>query len=116
MKTQKEITEKIDTLNNKIAGMKAEDEKNLTNELKVILAGTELQSIILSGIVNNNEETIRQLLKRFEDRSVELNEKYEQASGENNAQMKNKIHAMVWTNDIRMDTLKWVLEEDSEGI
>ena len=30
--------------------------------------------------------------------------------------MKNQIHAMIWTNDIRLDTLKWVLEEDDEEI
>ena len=46
----------------------------------------------------------------------ELNEKYEEASLAGNAEMKNQIHAMIWTNDIRLDTLKWVLEEDDEEI
>ena len=116
MRTKEEIGEKIEELNDKIAGIKAEDEENLTNELKVILAGSELQSIMLTSTLTSNEEQVRNLLQRFNIRAFELNEKYEEASLREDQMEKNQIHAMIWTNDIRIDTLKWVLEEEDVGI
>lgn len=113
MRTKEEIGEKIEVLNDKIAGLRAEED-DLTNELKVILAGSELQSIMLTSTLVNSESQVRDLLEKFELRAEELNEKYEEASLAENAEMKNQIHAMIWTNDIRLDTLKWVLEEDDE--
>ena len=113
MKTKEEIGEKIEVLNDKIAGLRAEED-DLTNELKVILAGSELQSIMLTSTLVSSESQVRDLLEKFELRAEELNEKYEEASLAENAEMKNQIHAMIWTNDIRLDTLKWVLEEDDE--
>ena len=115
MKTKEEIGEKIEVLNDKIAGLRAEED-DLTNELKVILAGSELQSIMLTSTLVSSESQVRDLLEKFEQRAEELTEKYEEASLEGNAEMKNQIHAMIWTNDIRLDTLKWVLEEDDEVI
>ena len=115
MRTKEEIGEKIEILNDKIAGLRAEED-DLTNELKVILAGSELQSIMLTSTLVNSESQVRDLLEKFELRAEELNEKYEEASLAENAEMKNQIHAMIWTNDIRLDTLKWVLEEDDEEI
>ena len=115
MKTKEEIGEKIEVLNDKIAGLRAEED-NLTNELKVILAGSELQSIMLTSTLVSSESQVRDLLEKFEQRAEELTEKYEEASLEGNAEMKNQIHAMIWTNDIRLDTIKWVLEEYDEGI
>ena len=97
MRTKEEIGEKIEVLNDKIAGLRAEED-DLTNELKVILAGSELQSIMLTSTLVNSESQVRDLLEK------------------GNAEMKNQIHAMIWTNDIRLDTLKWVLEEDDEEI
>jgi hypothetical protein len=47
---------------------------------------------------------------------LELTEKYEEASIEGNAELKNQVHAMIWTNDIRLDTIKWVLEEEDMEI
>ena len=115
MKTQEEIGEKIEVLNDKIAGLRAEGE-DLNNELKVILAGSELQSIMLTSTLVSSETQVRDLLEKFEQRAEELTEKYEEASIEGNVDLKNQIHAMIWTNDIRLDTLKWVLEEDDEEI
>ena len=115
MKTKEEIGEKIEVLNDKIAGLRAEEE-NLTNELKVILAGSELQSIMLTSTLVSSESQVRNLLEKFEQRAEELTEKYEEASIAGNTGMKNQIHAMIWTNDIRLDTIKWVLEEDNEEI
>ena len=115
MKTKEEIGEKIEVLNDKIAGLRAEED-NITNELKVILAGSELQSIMLTSTLVSSESQVRDLLEKFEQRAEELNEKYEEASIAGNAEMKNQIHAMIWTNDIRLDTIKWVLEEDEEEI
>ena len=112
MKTKEEIEEKIEFLNDKIAGVRAEDEENLSNEIKVILAGSELQSIMLTSTLVNSEAQNRDLLKRFELRAEELNKKYEEASAEGNIEVKNQIHGMIWTNDIRLDTIKWVLEVD----
>ena len=86
MKTKEEIGEKIDALNDKIAGLRAEEE-DLTNELKVILAGSELQSIMLTSTLVSSESQVRDLLEKFEQRAEELTEKYE-----------------------------WVLEEDEEEI
>ena len=115
MKTKEEIGEKIEVLNDKIAGLRAEED-DLTNELKVILAGSELQSIMLTSTLVSSESQVRDLLEKFEQRAEELTKKYEEASIAGNAEMKNQIHAMIWTNDIRLDTIKWVLEEDDEGI
>lgn len=113
MKTKEEIGEKIEKLNDLIAGLRAE-EGNLSNEQKVILAGSELQSIMLTSLLVNSEAQIRDLLEKFEKRAEELDAKYIEASESNNAEMKAQIHGMVWTNDIRLDTIKWVLEEDLE--
>ena len=115
MKTKEEIGEKIEVLNDKIAGLRAEED-GLTNELKVILAGSELQSIMLTSTLVSSESQVRDLLEKFEQRAEELTEKYEEASIEGNVDLKNQIHAMIWTNDIRLDTLKWVLEEEDEEI
>ena len=115
MKTKEEIGEKIEVLNDKIAGIRAEEE-DLTNELKVILAGSELQSIMLTSTLVSSESQVRDLLEKFEQRAEELTKKYEEASLAENVEMKNQIHAMIWTNDIRLDTIKWVLEEDNEEI
>ena len=115
MKTKEEIGEKIEALNDKIAGLRAEEDE-LNNELKVILAGSELQSIMLTSTLVSSESQVRDLLEKFELRAEELNKRYEEASIEGNAELKNQIHAMIWTNDIRLDTIKWVLEEDDEEI
>ncbi len=115
MKTKEEIGEKIELLNDKIAGLRAEED-DLSNELKVILAGSELQSIMLTSTLVNSETQNRDLLEKFERRAEELTKKYEEASLEENTEMKNQVHAMIWTNDIRLDTIKWVLEEDNEQI
>ena len=115
MKTKEEIGEKIEVLNDKIAGLRAEEE-DLTNELKVILAGSELQSIMLTSTLVSSESQVRDLLEKFEQRAEELTKKYEEVSLAENVEMKNQIHAMIWTNDIRLDTIKWVLEEDNEEI
>ena len=115
MKTKEEIGEKIEALNDKIAGLRAEEE-DLTNELKVILAGSELQSIMLTSTLVSSESQVRDLLEKFEKRAEELNERYEEASIEGDGEAKNQLHAMIWTNDIRLDTIKWVLEEDDEMI
>ena len=115
MKTKEEIGEKIEALNDKIAGLRAEEEE-LNNELKVILAGSELQSIMLTSTLVSSESQVRDLLEKFELRAEELNKRYEEASIEGNAELKNQLHAMIWTNDIRLDTIKWVLEEDDEEI
>lgn len=115
MKTKDEIGEKIELLNDKIAGLRAEED-DLSNELKVILAGSELQSIMLTSTLVNSETQNRDLLEKFERRAEELTKKYEEASLEENTEMKNQVHAMIWTNDIRLDTIKWVLEEDNEQI
>lgn len=115
MKTKEEIGEKIEVLNDKIAGLRAEEE-DLTNELKVILAGSELQSIMLTSTLVSSESQVRDLLEKFEKRAEELNERYEEASIEGDGEAKNQLHAMIWTNDIRLDTIKWVLEEDDEMI
>ena len=115
MRTKEEIGEKIEVLNDKIAGLRAEED-DLTNELKVILAGSELQSIMLTSTLVSSESQVRDLLEKFEQRADELTKKYEEASLAENVEMKNQIHAMIWTNDIRLDTIKWVLEEDNEEI
>ena len=115
MKTKEEIGEKIELLNDKIAVLRAEED-GLTNELKVILAGSELQSIMLTSTLVSSESQVRKKKKKFEQRAEELNAKYEEASVEGNAEMKNQIHAMIWTNDIRLDTIKWVLDEEEEMI
>ncbi len=115
MRTKEEIVEKIELLNDKIAGLRAEEDE-LTNELKVILAGSELQSIMLTSTLVNSETQNRDLLEKFEKRAEELNKRYEEASVEGNVELKNQTHAMIWTNDIRIDTIKWVLEEDDEVI
>lgn len=115
MRTNEEIQEKIDKLNDKIAGLRAEED-NLNNELKVILAGSELQAIMLTSMLVSSESQARQMLEKFEQRAEELNNKYEEASLEENMELKNQTHAMIWTNDIRLDTVKWVLEEDEIGI
>lgn len=115
MKTKEEIGEKIEKLNDLIAGLRAEED-NLSNEQKVILAGSELQSIMLTSMLVNSEEQIRDLLEKFERRAEELDEKYVEACEENNSELKAQLHGMVWTNDIRLDTIKWVLEEDMEEI
>ena len=91
MRTKEEIGEKIEELN-------------------------ELQSIMLTSTLTSNEEQVRNLLQRFNIRAFELNEKYEEASQRDDQMEKNQIHAMIWTNDIRIDTLKWVLEEEDVGI
>ena len=116
MRSLEEIGAKIEELNDKIAGIRAEDEENLTNELKVILAGSELQSIMLTSTLTSKEQQVRDLLEKFLERADELNERYEEASIADDAAAKNQLHAMIWTNDIRIDTLKWVLEEEDVGI
>ena len=114
MRTKEEIGEKIEILNDKIAGLRAEED--LSNELKVILAGSELQSIMLTSTLVSSESQVRDLLEKFEERAEALTEKYEEASIEGNAELKNQVHAMIWTNDIRLDTIKWVLEEEDMEI
>ena len=114
MRTKEEIGEKIEILNDKIAGLRAEED--LSNELKVILAGSELQSIMLTSTLVSSESQVRDLLEKFEERAEELTEKYEEASIEGNAELKNQVHAMIWTNDITSDTIKWILEEEDMEI
>ena len=70
----------------------------------------------MTSTLVSSESQVRDLLEKFEQRAEELNAKYEEASIEGNAEMKNQIHAMIWTNDIRLDTIKWVLDEEEEMI
>ena len=115
MRTKEEMGEKIEKLNDITVALRAEED-NLSNEQKVILAGSELQSIMLTSLLVNTEEQTRELLEKFERRAEELDAKYVEASEANNAELKARIHGMIWTNDIRLDTIKWVLEEDEEEI
>lgn len=115
MKDQNEIKEKINELNEKIEGMNSQKEE-LSNELKVILAGSELQALMLQTVLNKDENKVKDLIKMFEDRAIELTEKYEKASEKPSSRGdKQEIHAMIWTNDIRLDSLKWVLEEETNN-
>lgn len=113
MRTKEEMGEKIEKLNDIIVALRAEED-NLSNEQKVILAGSELQSILLTSLLVNTEEQTRELLEKFERRAEELDAKYVEASEANNAELKARIHGMIWTNDIRLDTIKWVLEVEPE--
>ena len=113
MRTKEEMEEKIEKLNDITAALRAEED-NLSNEQKVILAGSELQSIMLTSLLINNEEQTLDLLEKFERRAEELDAKYVEASEANNAELKARVHGMIWTNDIRLDTIKWVLEVDPE--
>jgi len=71
---------------------------------------------MIASVSQADEETVRKLLKRFEDRGEELTKNYETASKYDHIEEKNKINAMIWTNDIRIDTLKWVLEEEEKEL
>ncbi len=113
MRTKEEMGEKIEKLNDITVALRAEKD-NLSNEQKVILAGSELQSIMLTSLLVNTEEQTRELLEKFERRAEELDAKYVEASEANNAELKARIHGMIWTNDIRLDTIKWVLEVEPE--
>jgi organic radical activating enzyme len=113
MRTKEEMEEKIEKLNDITVALRAEED-NLSNEQKVILAGSELQSIMLTSLLINTEEQTRELLEKFERRAEELDAKYVEASEANNAELKARIHGMIWTNDIRLDTIKWVLEVEPE--
>ena len=113
MRTKEEMGEKIEKLNDITVALRAEED-NLSNEQKVILAGSELQSIMLTSLLINTEEQTRELLEKFERRAEELDAKYVEASEANNAELKARIHGMIWTNDIRLDTIKWVLEVEPE--
>ena len=113
MRTKEEMGEKIEKLNDIIVALRAEED-NLSNEQKVILAGSELQSIMLTSLLVNTEEQTRELLEKFERRAEELDAKYVEASEANNAELKARIHGMIWTNDIRLDAIKWVLEVEPE--
>ena len=113
MRTKEEMGEKIEKLNDITVALRAEED-NLSNEQKVILAGSELQSIMLTSLLVNTEEQTRELLEKFERRAEELDAKYVEASEANNAELKARIHGMIWTNDIRLDTIKWVLEVEPE--
>lgn len=114
MLSKEEISKKIEDLSNTVKGIK--EEEAVSNELKVVLAGSELQLITLQSTMNVGEEKIRALVEKFEERSRELQEKYAEASLNENIEEKRKLQAMIWTNDIRLDTLKWILEEDIEEI
>ena len=49
MRTREEIQEKIDKLNERIRAIKALDPEEITNEEKVVLAGSELEAILLTS-------------------------------------------------------------------
>ena len=116
MRTREEIQEKIDKLNERIRAIKALDPEEITNEEKVVLAGSELEAILLTSVLDNDEETVRGLLKRYADRGEILDRDYQNAHKYNQIQKKNELHAMIWTNDIRVDTYKWVLDEEETDI
>ena len=113
MLSKEVIIKKIDDLHNTIEGIKAEKD-TISNELKVVLAGSELQLITLQSTINVKEEKIRSLVRKFEDRAAELQLNYENASLNEDLVEKRKLQAMIWTNDIRLDTLKWILEDTEE--
>lgn len=115
MLDEKEIIEKIEQLQNTVEGIKAEED-TVSNELKVVLVGSELQLVILKSTLGQSEEKVKSLAEKFKARAEDLNEKYAIASAENKIAEKSQLHAMIWTNDIRLDTLKWVLEEKDEEI
>ena len=113
MLSKEVIIKKIDDLHNTIEGIKAEKD-TISNELKVVLAGSELQLIMLQSSMGQSEESLRKLVEKFEERAKELNEKYAIASANQEVMEKSQLHAMIWTNDIRLDTLKWILEDTEE--
>lgn len=116
MRSQIEIQEKIDKLNERISAIKALGPEEVTNEEKVVLAGSELEAILLTSILDNDEEMVRDLLKRYTERGKILDRDYQKAHKYNQIQKKNELHAMIWTNDIRVDTYKWVLDEEDMEI
>ena len=115
MLSKEEITKKIEELHDTVEGIKATEE-DISNELKVVLAGSELQLIVLQSSLGQSEEKLKSLVEKFEERAKELNEKYSIASEDPKSFDKSQIHAMIWTNDIRLDTLKWILEYKEEAI
>lgn len=60
MLSKEKITEKIEDLYNTIEGIKAEKD-NVSNELKVVLAGSELQLIILQQTLTQSETEIKKI-------------------------------------------------------
>ena len=116
IRTREEIQEKIDQLNGKIEAIKALDPEEVTNEDKVVLAGSELEAILLTSVLDSDEETVKGLLERYEHRGEILDRDYQKAHKYDQKQKKNELHAMIWTNDIRVDTYRWVLDEEETDI
>ena len=111
MRSKEEINEKLEKLEDTIKGIKESDE-TLSNEMKVLLSGSELQAIMIKSVLGKGEEDLRKLLAMFEERGKKLNKDYAISSKNEDIENKTKFHAMVWTNDIRIDSLKWILNED----
>ena len=95
MRTKEEIQEKIDQLNGKIEAIKALDIEEITNEDKVVLAGSELEAILLTSVLDNDEDMVRGLLKRYADRGEILDRDYQKAHKYNQIQKKNELHASL---------------------
>lgn len=111
MRTEEEINEKVKNLENTISRIKESDEI-ITNEMKVILSGSELQVIMIKSVLGKSEEELKKLLEKFKERGEKLDKDYAISSKNKDIENKTKFHAMIWTNDIRVDSLKWILNED----
>ena len=109
MKTTKEIQERIDFLSKNIKKILDTNEK-INHDKQTVIVESQVEETFLNTLIGKNEEELMQLLEELEEKSIILNNtlnKIENSDSKN----KHKSQAKVWTNNIKINAVKWILEE-----
>lgn len=108
MKSITEIDKKLTELKETEEGIINSTEP-VTNEIKVILVGSQLQQAVIKHTMNMEASEVETILEKETKKLKKINHDYAIAS--KNEDMKNKraLHAAEWTCDIKVHTLNWLL-------
>ncbi|WP_413825273.1 MULTISPECIES: hypothetical protein [unclassified Methanobrevibacter] len=108
MKSMDEINEKLTELKEKEEGIINTTEP-ITNEISVILVGSQLQQAVIKAVMSKDESEIEKMVEKETKKLKKLNEDYAIASEKGDMENKRALHAAEWTCDIKLNTLQWIL-------
>ncbi|MGN0094205.1 MAG: hypothetical protein ACI37V_07150 [Methanobrevibacter sp.] len=107
MRTTKEIQERVNYLNESTKNILNSNEI-LNKEKQIVSIESQVEETFLKTLMGKEEEELKELLIELEAKSRVLNSSLDK---QNDSKSKHKSQAKVWTNNIKTNTIKWILED-----
>ncbi|MCI6774423.1 hypothetical protein [Methanobrevibacter boviskoreani] len=107
MKTTEEIQKRSNYLNESTKNILNSNER-LDKEKQIVSVESQVEETFLKTLIGKEEGELKELLIELEAKSRVLNSSLEK---QNDSKSKHKSQAKVWTNNIKINAIKWILKD-----